>query len=127
VLAFSVPAGIVTGAATLAAYLAVANVRGHSLEEGRTAAVTVFVAVGLYLLLVLDADRMQESRRHAGLVVALAAALGGAYLAVLGSEQARTFFALTVPGIWGVLVIVVVTVAAFWTLGKVGLSPYRGS
>jgi cation-transporting P-type ATPase E len=127
VLAFSLPAGVVTGAATLAAYLAVTNVRGHSLEEGRAAAVTVFVAVGLYLLLVLDADRMQESRRYAGVVVALAAALGGAYLAVLGSDPARTFFALTVPGIWAVTVIVFVTVAAFWSLGKVGLSPYRGS
>ncbi|MDX6495684.1 MAG: cation-transporting P-type ATPase [Gaiellales bacterium] len=127
VLGFSLPAGVVTGAATLAAYLAVSDVRGQSLEDGRTAAVTVFVAVGLYLLLVLDADRMQESRRYAGVVVALAASLGGAYLAVLGSEPARSFFALTVPGLWAVTVIVVVTVAAFWGLGKVGLSPYRRS
>jgi cation-transporting P-type ATPase E len=127
VLGFSLPAGVVTGAATLAAYLAVSDVRGQSLEDGRTAAVTVFVAVGLYLLLVLDADRMQESRRYAGVVVALAASLGGAYLAVLGSEPARSFFALTVPGIWAVTVIVAVTVAAFWGLGKVGLSPYRRS
>ena len=127
VLGFSLPAGVVTGAATLAAYLAVSDVRGHSLEDGRTAAVTVFVAVGLYLLLVLDADRMQESRRYAGVVVALAAALGGAYLAVLGSEPARSFFALTVPGLWAVTVIVVAPVAAFWALGKLGLSPYRRS
>ena len=127
VLGFSLPAGVVTGAATLAAYLAVSDVRGHSLEDGRTAAMTVFVAVGLYLLLVLDADRMQESGRYAGVVVALAASLGGAYLAVLGSEPARSFFALTVPDLWSLTVIVVVTVAAFWTLGKAGLSPYRRS
>jgi cation-transporting ATPase E len=127
VLRFAVPAGIVTGAATLSAYLAVADARGQSLEDGRTAAVTVFVAVGLYLLLVLDADRMQESRRYAGVVVALAATLGAAYLAVLGSKAARSFFDLTVPGLWAVIVIVVVTVAAFWALGRIGLSPYRRS
>ncbi len=127
VLRFAVPAGIVTGAATLAAYLAVTEANGQSLEDGRTAAMTVFVAVGLYLLLVLDADRMQESRRYAGVVVALAATLGGAYLAVLGSKAARSFFDLTVPGPWELIVIVVVSVAAFWTLGRIGLSPYRRS
>ena len=123
---FSMPAGIVTGAATLAAYLAVADVRGHSLEDGRTAAMTVFVAVGLYLLLVLDADRMQESRATPA-VVALAAALGGAYLPVLGSEQLRSFFALTVPGIWVLVVVVGVSLLAFVALSWLRLSPYRGA
>ncbi len=127
VLRFSLPAGGVIGAATLLAYLAVSHVRGQSLEGGRTAAVTVFIAVGLYLLLVLEADRMQQSRRYAGVVVVLAAALGGTYLAVLGSAAARSFFALTVPGVWGLLVIVAATIAAFWLLGRLGLSPYRRS
>ncbi|MDX6547417.1 MAG: cation-transporting P-type ATPase [Gaiellales bacterium] len=127
VMRFSLPAGGVMGAATLAAYLAVANVRGNSLEDGRTAAVTVFIAVGLYLLLVLEADRMQQSRRYAGVVVALAAGLGGGYLAMLGSSAARSFFALSVPGVWGMLVVVASTVAAFWLLGRLGLSPYRRS
>jgi hypothetical protein len=127
VLRFAVPAGAVMGAATLVAYLAVADVRGHAQEEGRTAAVTVFIAIGLYLLLVLEADHMQTSRRYAGMVVALAAALGGGYLAMLGSSGMRSFFALTVPGAWAVLVMVVVFVAAVWLLGRLGLSPYRAS
>jgi hypothetical protein len=115
------------GAATLVAYLAVGDVRGHSDTEGRTAAVTVFVAVGLYLLLVLDAERMQASRRYAAVVVALAAALGGGFLAMLGSPALRGFFALTVPGFWALLVIVGCGVGAVWLLGRLGLSPYRGS
>ncbi len=41
------------------------HVHGHDQLEGRTAAVTVFVFVGLYLLLVLEAERMQASRRYA--------------------------------------------------------------
>ncbi|HEY0388440.1 MAG TPA: HAD-IC family P-type ATPase [Gaiellales bacterium] len=127
VLRFSVPAGVVTGAATLFAYLAVSDVRGHNDTEGRTAAVTVFVAIGLYLLLVLDAERMQASRRYAAVVVALAASLGGGFLAVLGAPALRHFFALTVPGFWALLVIVASCVGAAWLLGRLGLSPYRGS
>jgi hypothetical protein len=115
------------GAATLAAYLAVHETRGHSVTEGRTAAMTVFIAVGLYLLLVLDAERMQASRRYAAVVVILAAALGGGYLAMLGSSAARDFFALTVPGIWAVVVMVACSVASVWALGRLGLSPYRRS
>ena len=127
VLAFALPAGAVLGAATVIAYLAVGDVQGHSDEEGRTAAVTVFIAVGLYLLLVLDSERMQASRRYAAIVVILAAALGGAFLAMLGSPPLRSFFALTVPGVWALLVIVATSVGAVWALGRLGLSPYRRS
>jgi peptidoglycan/LPS O-acetylase OafA/YrhL len=124
-LRFALPAGAVLGAATLTAYLAVADVHGHDQLQGRTAAVTVFVFVGLYLLLVLEAERMQASRRYAAEVVALAACLGGGFLAMLGSEDMREFFALAVPGLWSVIVIVIVSVAAAWLLGRLGLSPYR--
>jgi magnesium-transporting ATPase (P-type) len=127
VMRFSLPAGAVMGAATLAAYLAVADVRGHHGVEGRTAAVTVFIAVGLYLLLVLDAERMQASRRYAATVVVMAASLGGSFLAMLGSASLRNFFALTVPGLWAVIVIASTSVAALWLLGRLGLSPYRRS
>ena len=89
VLRFALPAGAVLGAATLTAYLAVANGPGDDQLEGRTAAVTVFVFVGLYLLLVLEAERMQASRRYAAEVVALAACLGGGFLAMLGSQSLR--------------------------------------
>ena len=127
VLRFALPAGAVLGAATLAAYLAVANGPGDDQLEGRTAAVTVFVFVGLYLLVVLEAERMQASRRYAAEVVALAACLGGGFLAMLGSQSLREFFALTVPNLWSVVVIVAVSVAAAWLLGRLGLSPYRFS
>jgi cation-transporting ATPase E len=127
VLRFAVPAGCVLGAATLIAFLAVGDLRGHTDVEGRTAAMMVFVAVGLYLLLVLDADRMQASRRYAVIVVALAASLGGGFLAMLGSEPIRHFFALTVPGLWAAVVVVATSVASVWALSRLGLSPYRVS
>jgi hypothetical protein len=87
----------------------------------------VFIAVGLYLLLVLDAERMQASRRYAATVVVMAASLGGSFLAMLGSASLRNFFALTVPGLWAVIVIASTSVAALWLLGRLGLSPYRRS
>ena len=127
VLRFALPAGAVMGAATLIAYLAVGDVRGHTNSEARTAAVTVYVAIGLYLLLVLDAERMQRSRRYAALVVALAASLGAGYLLVLGTPALRQFFALTLPGFWAVVVMVGCGVGAVWALARLGLSPYRGS
>ena len=121
---FSIPAGVVTGAATLVAYLAVAPVKGYTTAQGRTAAVLAFVAVGLYVLLVLDADRMQASRRHTAFVLGLTSALAAGFLTVWSWGAARDFFALSQPSVWLGLVVVVVFIAAVWLLSKFGLSPY---
>ena len=121
---FSIPAGVVEGAAVIVAYLAVADVRGHSHAEGATTATTVFVAIGLYLLLVLDAERMEASRGYAAVVVSLSALLGAGYLVVLASPALRGFFALELPGVWGLIVTAAVTVGAVRALAWLGLSPY---
>jgi cation-transporting P-type ATPase E len=121
---FAIPAGVVEGSAVIVAYLAVADVRGHSQAEGATTATTVFVAIGLYLLLVLDAERMEASRGYAAVVVSLSALLGAGYLVVLASPALRGFFALELPGVWGLIVIAAVTVAAIRALAWLGLSPY---
>ena len=121
---FAIPAGVVEGAAVIVGYLAVADVRGHSHAEGATTATTVFVAIGLYLLLVLDAERMEASRGYAAVVVSLSALLGAGYLVVLASPALRGFFALELPGFWGLIVIAAVTVAAIRALAWLGLSPY---
>jgi hypothetical protein len=70
---------------------------------------------------------MQASRRYATVVVVLAAARGGGFLAMLGSAPLRSFFALTVPGLWAVIVIAATGVGAVWALARLGLSPYRRS
>ena len=114
-------------ATTILSYLAVASVRSYSQEEGRTAATTVYVAVGLYLLLVLEADRMQASRRHAISVLALVGGLASGYLLVLGSDAGRSFFALAQPGVWVMMVVVGVSLLAFVALSWLRLSPYRGA
>ena len=57
----------------------------------------------------------------------LAATLGGCFLAMLGSSPLRGFFALTVPGLWAVMVMVAASVGSVWALARLGLSPYRRS
>ena len=94
---FSIPAGAVIAVAVLAAYLLERAVRVRSITDARTAAVTVFVALGLYLLLVLDSERMSASRAYAVGIVSLVGALAAAYLGTLSAEPARDFFALARP------------------------------
>ena len=121
---FSIPAGIVMAAATVVAYLAVAPVKGYTTAQGRTAAVLAFVAVGLYVLLVLDADRMQASRRHTAFVLGLTTSLAAGFLVIWSIPEARDFFALSQPSIWLGTVVIGVFVASVWLLSKLGLSPY---
>jgi magnesium-transporting ATPase (P-type) len=121
---FSIPAGAVIAVAVLAAYLLERAVRVRSITDARTAAVTVFVALGLYLLLVLDPERMAASRAYAIGIVSLVGALGAAYLGVLSAEPARDFFALARPDLLDAVIMIVATVAGIRLMAWAGLSPY---
>ncbi len=124
---FSIPAGCVMGAGVLLSYLVVSHTKDHTVTDGRTAAVTVFVAIGLYVLLLLEADRMQVSRRYAIVVLALVGFLAGGYLAVLGSDVGRSFFALSRPGLLEAAVVTLTLVGSIRLLSWMGLSPYRAA
>jgi cation-transporting P-type ATPase E len=121
---FSIPAGAVIAAAVLAAYLLERAVRVRSITDARTAAVTVFVALGLYLLLVLDAERMSASRAYAVGILSLVGVLAAAYLGTLSAEPARDFFALARPDLLDAAIMVVATVAGIRLMAWAGLSPY---
>jgi cation-transporting P-type ATPase E len=123
---FSLPAGAVMAAAVLAAYLLERAVRVRSITDARTAAVTVFVALGLYLLLVLDAERMSASRAYAVGILSLVGALAAAYLGTLSAEPARDFFALARPDLLDAVIMIVATVAGIRVMAWAGLSPYGG-
>jgi cation-transporting P-type ATPase E len=121
---FSLPAGAVMAGAVLAAYLLERAVRVRSITDARTAAVTVFVALGLYLLLVLDADRMTASKPYAIGILALVGALAASYLGALSFEPARDFFALSTPDLLDAVIMVLATVAGIRVMALAGLSPY---
>jgi cation-transporting P-type ATPase E len=77
VLRFSIPAGVVAGSATLAAYEAAMHVAELELEQARTLATVTLLAIGLVVLAV--ASRPLRSWK-VGLVVAMGAGYGVVFL-----------------------------------------------
>ena len=95
VSSFAVPAGVAAGLGVLSGYLLALNVFHLSLLSARTTATTVLIAVGLFLVLSLEATGGRRTRAVVGLV----AGLGLLYLIVLAIPGVRDFFELTVPGL----------------------------
>jgi magnesium-transporting ATPase (P-type) len=90
---FAVPAGTLVGVGVLASYLFALNVLELPLIEARTVAITVLVALGLYLILVLEAAGLRRRT-----VVSLAVlALAGLYVLALVLPFTRDFFELARP------------------------------
>jgi cation-transporting ATPase E len=90
---FAVPAGVLVGVGVLAGYLFALHDLDLPVTEARTTATTVLVAVGLYLVLVLEAS----GRKRGPAVVALCAAMAGLYALCLALPAAREFFDLAAP------------------------------
>jgi cation-transporting P-type ATPase E len=92
---FAVPAGTIVGVGTVTGYLFALHDLDYSVIQARTIATTVLVAVGLYLVLVLEST---GSLRRSGIVGAMCLVLAGAYAAVLVMPGARHFFQFAAPG-----------------------------
>jgi cation-transporting P-type ATPase E len=93
VASFSVPAGTAAGLGVISSYLFALNVLDLPLVEARTVATTALIAVGLYLIVALEA----AGRRRSTAVAALCAVLAALYLATLSIPFTRDFFALAAP------------------------------
>jgi cation-transporting P-type ATPase E len=91
---FAVPTGVAAGFGVLSAFLLARNVFELSLVSARTAATTVLIIVGLYLVLILEATGFRRLQWVMGLCVAMLAL----YVLVLAVPNARDFFMLDVPG-----------------------------
>jgi cation-transporting P-type ATPase E len=120
---FSLPAGAVMAGAVVLAFLADRELRGRSEVDARTVAVTVMVAVGLYVLLVLDRERMRTSRPYAVTSAVLVGVLALGYLFVLASPAARDFFALSTPGFVDWLVVAAAVALAIQVFNRIGMTP----
>jgi cation-transporting P-type ATPase E len=111
---FAVPTGVAAGFGVLSAFLLARNVFELSLVSARTAATTVLVIVGLYLVLVLEATSARRLSRVAGLCGAMLVL----YVLVLALPSVRDFFMLVVPGFRIVLATAIGTTLAIgflWT------------
>jgi hypothetical protein len=74
------------------------TVFGGSLEEGRTAATTTLVVLGLGFILLLERGPGREHIAIQSYMLALVAALGALYALVLAVPVARDFFELVQLG-----------------------------
>jgi magnesium-transporting ATPase (P-type) len=90
---FAIPAGTAAGLGVVASFLLSINLIDMSELRARTVATTVLVAVGLYLIIVLEAS----SRVRGYTVGALCLALFALYIVVLALPGWRDFFELAAP------------------------------
>ncbi len=112
-LAFTVPAGLVTAAAIVTAYLLVRGPLDGSVTLGRTAAVMVATAMGLAVVVMLERESRGGVRRWIWMMVAgfaLAFTLG------LVAPALRAFFEVQLPTAPAWAVTGAVTVAGIATL-----------
>jgi len=120
--AFAVPAGVGIGVGSLLSYGLVDGIFGGTLNEGRTAATTTLIVLGLAFILLLERGPGREHIAIQGYMLAMVTALGGLYAAILAFEPARVFFDLELlsAGQWFVCMISVaaglVVASALWRL-----------
>jgi cation-transporting P-type ATPase E len=92
--AFSVPAGLAIALGSLLSFFLVDTVFGGSLTEGRTAATTTLIVLGLAFILLLERGPGREHIAIQSYMLALVAGLGALYALVLAAAPAREFFDL---------------------------------
>ncbi|MDP9188852.1 MAG: HAD-IC family P-type ATPase, partial [Actinomycetota bacterium] len=95
---FAVPAGLAIAAASLFSFFLVDTVFAGTLEEGRTAATTTLVVLGLCFILLLERGPGREHIAIQSYMLALVAALGALYALALAVEPLRDFFELSQLG-----------------------------
>jgi cation-transporting P-type ATPase E len=94
--AFSVPAGLAIGVGSLLSFFLVDTLFGGTLEEGRTAATTTLIILGLAFILLLERGPGREHIAIQSYMLALVAGLGALYALGLAAEPVRDFFDLVI-------------------------------
>ena len=93
--AFAVPAGLSIAVASIASFFLVDTLFGGSLEDGRTAATTTLIVLGLCFVLLLERGPGREHIAIQSYMLALVAGLGALYALGLAAAPVRDFFDLT--------------------------------
>ncbi len=94
--AFAFPAGISMGIASLFSFFTVDNVFGGTLDEGRTAATTTLVVLGLCFIVLLERGPGREHITVQSYMLALVAGLGAIFAGIIAIDPVRSFFDLEV-------------------------------
>ena len=92
--AFAVPAGLATALGSILSFFLVDTLAGGTLEEGRTAATTTLIVLGLAFILLLERGPGREHIAIQSNMLAMVLALGGAFAGILAIPFLRDFFEL---------------------------------
>jgi magnesium-transporting ATPase (P-type) len=93
--AFAVPAGVATALGSILSFFLVDVVFGGSLEEGRTAATTTLIVLGLCFVLLLERGPGREHIAIQSYMLAMVAGLGALFALILAAAPVRDFFEMT--------------------------------
>jgi magnesium-transporting ATPase (P-type) len=91
--AFAIPAGIATALATIFSFVIVES--SGTLEEGRTAATTTLVVLGLSFILLLERGPGREHISIQGYMLAMVAGLGALFAGILALDPLRQVFEMS--------------------------------
>ena len=92
--AFAVPAGVGIAVASMLAMFFVDSLGGGTVEEGRTAATTTLIVLGLCFILLLERGPGREHITIQTYMLAMIAVLGALFAAVFAMAPVREFFEL---------------------------------
>jgi len=90
--AFAVPAGVATAIGSILSFFLVDTVAGGTLQEGRTAATTTLIVLGLCFILLLERGPGREHIAIQSNMLAMVAALGATFAGILAIPFLRDFF-----------------------------------
>ena len=93
--AFAVPAGLAIAAGSILSFFLVDTVFGGTLAEGRTAATTTLIVLGLSFVLLLERGPGREHIAIQSNMLALVAGLGALFALGLAATPVRDFFEMT--------------------------------
>lgn len=92
IASFSVPAGVSIGVASLLSIFLVDTVFAGTVEEGRTAATTTLIVLGLAFILLLERGPGREEIAIQSYMLAMVSGLGALFALGLAAEPVRSFF-----------------------------------
>ena len=92
--AFAIPAGVATGIASIISCFLVNTVAGGGLADGRTAATTTLIVLGLAFVLLLERGPGREGNAVQSYMLSMVAGLGALYALILAAAPVREFFEL---------------------------------
>ena len=96
--AFAIPAGLATAFASILSFFLIDGVFGGSLEDGRTAATTTLIVLGLSFVLLLERGPGRDHIAIQSYMLAMVAGLGALFAGILAVLPLRQFFEMSMLG-----------------------------